>query len=74
MKQSKYKFINFEDHANETRIENNSKWAYIPDHPYKVLILGGSRSAKTNVLLNFINNKPDIEKICLYAKDTYETK
>ena len=29
---------------------------------------------KTNTLLNLINNQPDIDKIYLYAKDTYEDK
>ena len=29
---------------------------------------------KTNVLLNLIENQPDIDKIYLYAKDPYETK
>ena len=29
---------------------------------------------KTNVLLNLIGNQPDIDKICLYAKDPYEAK
>ena len=46
----------------------------IPDHPYRIIIIGGSRSAKTNVLLNLINNQPDIDKIYLYAKDPYEAK
>ena len=48
--------------------------SYIPDHQYRILIIGGSGSAKTNVLLNLINNLPDIDKIYLYAKDPYETK
>ena len=48
--------------------------SYIPDQPYRILIIGGSGSAKTNVLLNLINNQPDIDKICLYAKDPYEAK
>ena len=45
-----------------------------PDHPYRILIVGGSGLAKTNGLLNLINNQPDINKIYLYAKDLYETK
>ena len=45
-----------------------------PDHPYRILIIGGSGSGKTNGLLNLINNQPDIAKIYLYAKDPYETK
>ena len=47
---------------------------YISDHPYKILIIGGSGSQKTNALLNLINNQPDIDKIYLYAKDPYEAK
>ena len=31
-------------------------------------------SRKTNALLNLINHEPDIDKICLYSKDPYETK
>ena len=66
--------INFDDYTNENIIEHNSNWPYIPDHPYRILIVGGSGSGKTNALLNLINNQPDIDKIYLYAKDPYETK
>ena len=69
-----YKMINFDDYTNENIIEHNSKWPYIPDHPYRILIIGGSGSGKTNALLNLINNQPDIDKIYLYAKDPYEKK
>ena len=53
--------------------EEVSSWPYIPDHPYRILITGGSGTGKTNVLLNLINDQPDI-KIYLYAKDPYEDK
>ena len=66
--------INFDDYVNENKTKHNSKWPYIPDHPYRILITGGSGSGKTNALLNLINNHLDIDKISLYAKDTYETK
>ena len=66
--------INFDDYTNENKIEHNSKWPYIPDHPYRILIVGGSGSGKTNALFNLINNHPDIDKIYLSAKDPYETK
>ena len=66
--------INFDDYTNENKIEHNSKWPCIPDHPYRILIVGGSGSGKTNALLNLINNHPDIDKIYLYAKDPYEAK
>ena len=66
--------INFDEYTNENIIEHNLKWPYIPDHPYRILIIGGSGSGKTNALLNLINNQPDIDKIYLYAKDPYEAK
>ena len=34
----------------------------------------GSGSGKTNLLLNLIENQPDIDKIYLYTKDPYESK
>ena len=54
--------INFDDYTNENIIEHNSKWPYIPDHPYRILIIGGSGSGKTNALLNLMNNQLDIDK------------
>ena len=66
--------INFDDYTNKNIIKHNSKWPYFPDHPYRILIIGGSGSGKTNALLNSINNQPDIDKVYLYAKDPYETK
>ena len=61
--------ISFDDYANEDKTEHNLKWLYIPDDTYRILIIGGSGSGKTNTLLNLINNQPDIDKIYLYAKD-----
>ena len=66
--------INFDEYTNEKKIEHNLKSPYIPDHPYRILIIGGSVSGKTNALLNFINNQLHIDKIYLYAKDPYEVK
>ena len=66
--------ISFDDYANENKTEHNLKWSYIPDHPYKILVIGGSGSGKTNALLNLINNQPGIDKIYLYIKEPYEKK
>ena len=66
--------IDFDEYTNESRIEHNSKWPYIPDHPYRTLIVGDSGPGKTNPLLNLINNQPDIDKIFQYAKDPCEKK
>ena len=66
--------MHFDDYTNENKTMHNLNWPYIPDHSYRILIIGGSGSGKTNALLNLINNQPDIDKIYLYAKDPYEAK
>ena len=66
--------INFDDYVNENKTEHNKNWPYTLDHPYRILIIGGSGSGKTNALLNLIENQPDIDKIYLYAKEPYEAK
>ena len=38
------------------------------------MIIGGSRSGKTNTLLNLIKEQKDIDKIYLYAKDLNKPK
>ena len=55
--------INFGDYVNENKTERNQNWPYTPDHLYRILIIGGSESGKTNVLLNLIEHQPDIDKI-----------
>ena len=56
-------------------INHNPNWPYIPNHPYRFLITGGSGSGTTNVLLNLIKDqRPDIDKIYLYVKDPFESK
>ena len=69
--------INLDSITNENNKGHNEKWPYIPDHPYKILIIGGSRSGKRNTLLNLIkeqNNRDVIDKIYLYAKDLSQPK
>ena len=66
--------INFDDYTNENKIEHNNNWSYTPYHEYRIVIIGGSGSGKTNVLLNLIETQPVIDKIYLYAKDSYEAK
>ena len=33
-------------------INHDPNCLYVPDHPYRILIIGGSWSGKTNMLLN----------------------
>ena len=67
--------INLDDITKENKQKkNNANWTQIPDHPYRILIIGGSGSEKTNSLFNLINHQPDIGKIYLYAKDPYEAR
>ena len=63
---------NFDDVINQNIKEHNPNWPEIPDHPYRILINGGSRSGKTNSLFNLISQQPDTYKIYLYAIDPYE--
>ena len=36
--------IHFDDYANENKTKHNQNWPYIRDHPYRILITGGSGS------------------------------
>ena len=58
----------------EKNKKHNQKWPYIPDHPYRILIIGGSGSEKSNPLLNLISQQDDIDKNYLYAKNLSEPK
>ena len=66
--------FNLDDITNENNKVHNGKWLYILDHRYTILIIGGSRSGKTNALLNLIKEQDGIDKIYLYAKDLTEPK
>ena len=57
--------INFDDPTKENLSKHNPNWPQIPDHPYRILIVGNSVSGKTNslfclkvinqILIKFIN-------------------
>ena len=64
--------INFDDYVNENngvafngiafKTKHNKNWPYIPDHPYRILIIGGSGSGKTNLLINLIETNQTLIK------------
>ena len=66
--------FNLDDITNENNKEHNKKWPYIPDHPYRILIIGGYGSGKTNALLSLIKEQDGNDKIYLYAKDLSEAQ
>ena len=66
--------INIDNYVNDNKTEHNKNWPYTPDHPYRILIIGGSGSGQTNALINLINEQNDIDKIYLYARDLCEAK
>ena len=64
--------INLDSITNQINKKHNEKWPYIPDHLYRILIIGGSGSRKINTLLDLINERNDIDKIYLYARNLNE--
>ena len=69
--------FNLDDITNENNEYHNLKWSYIPDHPYRILLIGGSGSGKTNALLNLIKEQDSdslVDNIFSYVKDLNEPK
>ena len=66
--------FNFDYITKEDKKEHNSNGPQFPNHPQKILIVGGSGSGKTNAQLNPINYEPDNDKTYLFAKGPYKAK
>ena len=66
--------FNFVFMTKENIMEQKPNWSEIPHHYYRILTAEGSRSGKIYALLNLVSHQPDIDRICLYAKDPYEAK
>ena len=59
--------IKFDDVTKE-----NITYSKVPDHPYRIFIIRGSGSGKTNSLFNLISHQAHTEKFFLYANDPSE--
>ena len=69
--------INLDSITNKNKKEHNEKWSYIPDHLYRVIIVGCSGSGKTNTFLDLIKEQDYhdvIYKIYLHARDLSQPK
>ena len=60
--------IKLDSIANKNNKKHNEKWSYIPDRPYRIIIIDDSESGKTNALINLINEQNDIDKIFFACK------
>ena len=67
------KIFNADDITKENS-KDHKKWQYIPDHPYRMSIIEGSGSGKTDALLNLVKEQDDIDKTYLYTEDLSEPK
>ena len=63
--------INFDDVTKGNINQHNPNWAEIPDHAYRILIVGGSESGKTNALLNLINHELKIHVLKIHLKQNF---
>ena len=65
----------FKNYNELVGIINDPSWVFILDNPYKILVIGGSESDKTNVLVNLTKHqRTDNVKISLYVNDPFESK
>ena len=48
--------------------EHNLNQPQVPDHPYRILMIGCSGSGKTIGLFNSISHQPDIDKFVYMLK------
>ena len=70
------KMINYNDVTKENIKNHDPNWPRIPDRPYRILLIGGSGSGKTDAWLNLIylieqqddDNCSVVDKICLQVK------
>ena len=60
--------FNFDYITKEDIEEHNPHWPEIPDHSYRILIVGDSGSGEANALVNLINHGTDIDEVYFVLK------
>ena len=63
------KMINFDDVTKGNKKYHNPNWNQIPDHSYRILLIGDAEFGRTNSLFNLISHQPGIDKSFLYEND-----
>ena len=67
--------INLDSITNENNKERNGKWPYIPDHPYRILIvLDQEKQTHCLIWIKEQVYRDVIDKIYLYARDLNKPK
>ena len=65
--------INFDKYVNENKTVHNKNWI-IYSRSFIQNLNNRRFRIRKNKSLNLIDSQPDIDKMCLYAKDPYEPK
>jgi len=68
--------INFDNitELNENKETHEQRSKFMPKHPFRLLMVGGSGSGKTNVLINMLVRYLNYDKIYIYAKELQQSK
>lgn len=69
-----FQIVNFDDICTNDENKKEKKCCFMPNHPFRMLMCGGSGSGKTNVLINMITQFLDFDKIYIYTKHVDQDK
>jgi len=69
-----FEIVNFDDICTDKNDRKKKKCIHMPNHPFRMLMIGGSGSGKTNILMNMIVRYLDFDKIFIYTKHLDQDK